>query len=623
MSSDPLGSPLARAAFEAAAEGLLVLEPDGLVVAMNAAFGTLYGIDPPGYVGCHYSQFAKGIEVRRFDVTVDEESWVTLRALRGERVQGVIQSIHDRKSGREFVARCGASPFFQEGRLAATTITVEDVTQTTRAQQSVQGALSAAEVATYRIDLVKGLVWGDDNFSRVYGLPERDAQGGPRSNLYKQVHADDLERVSRAFEEATRTGEPHEIEYRVVGPGGEVRWLLSRGRAELDANGLAVQRLGSVMDVTRQKRAEEALRQSGETFESLVRNSPLGTYAVDADFRLALVSQGAQRVFENVRPLIGRDFAEVLRTVWEEPFASEAIALFRRTLETGEPYHAPRMVETRHDLGKTESYDWKIERAALPDGHLGVVCHFYDLSERQRQEAELQRRIDESTQELRRANQDLDQFASSVAHDLRSPLRGIVLTSRLLTESAGERLTEEERTMLERQAKGAIRLSGIVDDMLKFARLAHAEFRSAPLDLTRVIERAAREVADRGWASPPVVVVQEGMRAQGDPNLLGYALTNLLDNACKFSPEGGTVTVGEEDGAYFVRDEGVGFDMRYAGKLFAPFERLVDQRTFQGTGLGLANVRRIVERHGGRVWAESAPGAGATFRFTLAPDVPA
>ncbi len=136
-------------------------------------------------------------------------------------------------------------------------------------------------------------------------------------------------------------------------------------------------------------RRKTAMAAATSTFRQLVENSPFGIYVVDADFRLVLVGTGARKVFENIHPLIGRDFAEVLRCVWEEPFASEAIALFRHTLATGEPYHAPQTVKPRKDRATTESYDWKVERLALPDGRHGVVCHFYDLSERERYEAAL------------------------------------------------------------------------------------------------------------------------------------------------------------------------------------------------------------------------------------------
>ena len=146
---------------------------------------------------------------------------------------------------------------------------------------------------------------------------------------------------------------------------------------------------GAVQDITEPKRADERLRVAHDSFRHLVEHSPFGIYAVDADFRLALASAGAQKVFENVRPLMGRDFAEVLRIIWPEPFASDAIAIFRQVLETGEPFHAPSTVEHRHDISVVESYDWKVERITLADGRPGAVCHFYDLSERQRYEAKL------------------------------------------------------------------------------------------------------------------------------------------------------------------------------------------------------------------------------------------
>src|SRR5688500_13859642 len=142
--------------------------------------------------------------------------------------------------------------------------------------------------------------------------------------------------------------------------------------------------------ITERMSAEDALRASHDTFRYLVEHSPFGIYAVDADFKLVKVSAGAQRVFQHVRPLLNRDFAEVLRIIWPEPFATEAIERFRHTLVTGEPYHSPSTVERRKDIGETESYDWKIERLILPDGRPGVVCHFYDLSERQRHEEHVQ-----------------------------------------------------------------------------------------------------------------------------------------------------------------------------------------------------------------------------------------
>ncbi len=160
-------------------------------------------------------------------------------------------------------------------------------------------------------------------------------------------------------------------------------------RPHFAADGTVNFLIPSGFDITDRKRKERHLRATGDGFARMVTSSPFGIYTVDADFRLSMISLGAQKVFSSVKPAIGRDFAEILRILWPEPFASEAIGLFRKTLETGEPYHSPKTVENRNDIGETEAYDWKIERVVLPDGRPGVVCHFYDLSEREEHEAAL------------------------------------------------------------------------------------------------------------------------------------------------------------------------------------------------------------------------------------------
>jgi PAS domain S-box-containing protein len=197
-----------------------------------------------------------------------------------------------------------------------------------------------------------------------------------------------------------RAGQPQFVHYRY-----EPEWR----------DGKVVGLLAVITNITDLKHAEQRLRASEVTFRQLVENSPFGIYVVDADFRLVHVSAGAEKVFENVRPVIGCDLAEALRRIWSEPFASEVIGRFRHTLLTGEQYRSPSTVERRNDTGAVEAYDWKIERLTMPDGRRGIVAHFYDLSERLRYEAAL------------RASKDRLQFALDAAllgwwqHD---PLQG-------------------------------------------------------------------------------------------------------------------------------------------------------------------------------------------------------
>ncbi|HEX6984605.1 MAG TPA: PAS domain-containing protein, partial [Planctomycetaceae bacterium] len=203
------------------------------------------------------------------------------------------------------------------------------------------------------------------------------------------LHPDDRQRSIDRWKLACDTGEPYEIEYRFRRRDGVYRWFLGRALPVRDAAGAIVRWFGTCTDIDDAKRTEEQLRRNHDTFYHLIQHNPFGIYVVDADFRLRQVSEGSRKVFSNVRPLLGRDFAEVLRVIWPEPFASEAIGRFRHTLETGEPFSAPTTVERRADIGAVEAYDWRIERVTLPDGRFGVVCYFYDLSERQQWEAAL------------------------------------------------------------------------------------------------------------------------------------------------------------------------------------------------------------------------------------------
>ena len=201
------------------------------------------------------------------------------------------------------------------------------------------------------------------------------------------IHCDDHARLSAGWPATLATQGPYHADFRLRRHDGVYRHMEARGAPVLAADGSVREWVGMCIDVTDRKRDEEQLRHNHQTFFSLVRNAPFGVYVVDADFRLSQLSAGSRKVFSNVQPLIGRDFAEVLRIVWPEPFASEAIARFRHTLATGEPYRAAETIEQRGDVDEVESYDWKIERITLPDGRLGVVCYFYDMTERDRAEA--------------------------------------------------------------------------------------------------------------------------------------------------------------------------------------------------------------------------------------------
>ena len=237
----------------------------------------------------------------------------------------------------------------------------------------------------------------------------------------------------------------------------------------------------------------------------------------------------------------------------------------------------------------------------------------------------LEARVATRTRELQEANRELEAFASSVSHDLRAPLRAIEGFSALLLERDGARLDDAGRGYLGRVRNAAARMGDLIDALLKLARLGRMELKRERLNLGLIATEIATELNAGDPAREVEVAVAPELFASGDPVLVRSMLQNLLGNAWKFSRghEGARIDVGQSgaSGEFFVRDNGSGFDMQYAGKLFRPFQRLHSEDQFAGDGIGLASVKRIVERHGGTIRAEGKAGEGATFWFTL-PDPP-
>jgi len=238
--------------------------------------------------------------------------------------------------------------------------------------------------------------------------------------------------------------------------------------------------------------------------------------------------------------------------------------------------------------------------------------------------AELEVRVEQRTAELVVANENLEAFTYSVAHDLRSPLRTLSGYSEALTEDYGDRLDETGRWYTERIQAATERMGALIDDLLLLAQVSRAEMSLGPVDLSAEVAAIAGELQAREPGRRVRFTIHDGVWVNADRTLIRTVLQNLVENAWKYTGkrDGATIefgaTAAEDAGVCcYVRDNGAGFDPAFAAKLFQPFQRLHAVTEFPGTGIGLASVRRIIERHGGRVWAEGAVGRGATFYFTL------
>jgi len=278
------------------------------------------------------------------------------------------------------------------------TVGVHGVVQDITEREHAEAALRQSEERFRSLaEAMPHCVWVTDNVGANiyknqiwYDYTGTKPGSGPGDDWLDSYHPDDRSNLRQEWSEVLRAdgARGYDIEVRIRRHDGEYRWFRIKGAPVKNADGETVRWGGTCSDIDDQRRAGEKLRSAYESFRHLMENSPFGIYTVDADFRFAQVSGGAQKTFENIHPLIGRDFGDVVRIQWPERFANEVIAIFRRVLETGEAY-AASMVEARADIAAVESYEWKAERIILPDGRPGVVCHFYDLSERQIYEARL------------------------------------------------------------------------------------------------------------------------------------------------------------------------------------------------------------------------------------------
>jgi len=276
--------------------------------------------------------------------------------------------------------------------------------------------------------------------------------------------------------------------------------------------------------------------------------------------------------------------------------------------------------------------DYSVRAAAEGSDEIGLLVGTFNemLDQIQRQDsdlkeagADLERRVETRTRDLAAANKELEAFSYSVSHDLRAPLRAIDGFSKAVLTDYSPRLDERGRHYLERVRAATQRMAQLIDDLLGLARVSRRELVRKRADLSEIACQVGAELSRRQPTRQVRVDVQPALTAQADPHLLTIVLENLMGNAWKFTGKTADahVEVGRRadgpDPAFYVRDNGAGFDMAYADKLFGAFQRLHAEADFEGTGIGLATVQRIVTRHGGRIWAEGAVGKGATFYFTM------
>jgi PAS domain S-box-containing protein len=372
-----------------------------------------------------------------------------------------------------------------------------------------------------------------------------------------------------------------------------------------------------VLDRTERRMVEAALRESAETLRRVLDTALDSVVVLDSQGVIRDWRGSSEQFFGwSADEMVGQHFADRLLSPEAGAMLKDGL---RRYCDSGDPSLVGSRTEwnlLRKD-GSQVPAELSIS-AATYEGRTILCAFIHDLTERKRFESELEARVEERTAELQAAFEELESFSYSVAHDLRAPLRSINGFASLVISEYGEQLGEEGIGFLTRIVSASKRLGRLIDDLLGFARLARTQLQREPVDMTQLAHSVCAECALH-WDHPAETIIHPALFARGDKDLLRLLLTNLIGNSFKFTSktENPRIEIGRENGRFFVRDNGAGFDPQYSSRLFRAFERLHSNSDFEGTGIGLANVERIVRRHGGSVSAEGVPGGGATFYFTL------
>jgi PAS domain S-box-containing protein len=390
-----------------------------------------------------------------------------------------------------------------------------------------------------------------------------------------------------------------------------------------DAAGKVVGVSKVARDITERKQAEEARQASEARYHTLFENAPDGILIADSESRYLDANSSICRMLGYAREeIIGLHASDIVART-EVGYIQPALT----AIKTGSAYH--REWQFRRKDGSY--FNAEVIATTMPDGNLmGMVR---DITERKAAEEKihqlnvsLERRVTERTAQLEAANKELEAFSYSVSHDLRAPLRAINGFAGIVLQEYGPQLGAEIQRYLGRIRDGGQQMGQLIDDLLAFSRLGRQTMSRQPVDSVKLVQTVLGESGPQREGRQIEVNVGNLPDCSGDPALLKQIWVNLISNAIKYTRgrAPAVIEIGCERKAtgdiFFVRDNGTGFNMHYAGKLFGVFQRLHRADEFEGTGVGLAIVQRIVHRHGGRIWAEAEEGRGATFYFTLAGD---
>ncbi|MFL6577799.1 MAG: sensor histidine kinase [Povalibacter sp.] len=369
---------------------------------------------------------------------------------------------------------------------------------------------------------------------------------------------------------------------------------------------------------------ETQLQDANRLLESLFENMPAMVFAKDArDLRFVRINRAAEKIMGHSRDrLLGRNDYDFFPKEQADHFTAKD----RETLAQGDIVEIPHEEIDTGDHGRRILHTLKVPIRGKDDKAsllLGISLDITQEKEAERRVVALNEELIRQAQLLQSSNQELESFCYSVSHDLRAPLRAINGYSRMLEQEYASRIDSQGARYLRTICNACNRMAQLIDDLLEFSRIGRQTLQREPVDMSAVVRKVINDAVGGRTSPVPVIETGELPWIKGDRTLLRLVWLNLIDNAVKYTAgvQGPRIHIeaerNEDEIVYSVRDNGIGFDMQYADKLFGVFERLHSNAQYPGTGVGLAIAHRIIARHGGRIWAQSEPGHGSTFSFSM------
>ncbi len=443
------------------------------------------------------------------------------------------------------------------------------------------------------------------------------------------LEADELPKFEQHKRDLFEKGKVENFTYNIRRRDGTRRSVILNARGFFDENDELLYTIGNVLDVTDKLRVEEEIQELYNRLHYHIQNTPLGFVEWDKEFRVKVWSGRAEEIFGWSRDeVLGKHPSD-----WKlvHPDDTEYDNSMMQKMMEGKSRRNVYQLRNFNRQGEVRICEWY--NSVLPDADgklLTVLSLIHDITDQEIARDEirelntsLEKKVRDRTRKLEAANKELESFAYSVSHDLRAPLRGIDGFSQALLDQYKDILDKKGKNYLDRVRSATQKMSNLIDDLLSLSRISRSELKLERVSFDELIEKTFDAYKRKNPDQEAELRVKSAIEVSGDPRLLAIMVQNLVDNAWKFSSRQKKIILetgvewNNEDQVIYIRDFGVGFNMKYYNKMFTAFQRLHSEEEFPGTGIGLATVQRIVHRHSGRIWAESEPGNGAVFYFTL------